>query len=144
MLTSEGRRSIKAPFTSARNLKYARIYKCTQRVCFYKTNPRLVRLDDADVATQLKFGLPADPYPTAELLARMRSGHGDKSRGSGGIMMCSAQQLSWTKRTAWCYTTAGCGGRTGGGVRFRDENRGAYQPALLQALDRTARGDARY
>lgn len=83
MLTSEGRRSIKAPFTSARNLKYARIYKCTQRVCFYKTNPRLVRLDDADVATQLKFGLPADPYPTAELLARMRSGHGDKSRRFG-------------------------------------------------------------
>ena len=26
-------------------------------------------------ATQLKYGLPADSYPTAELLARMRSGH---------------------------------------------------------------------
>jgi hypothetical protein len=26
-------------------------------------------------AMQIKYGLPADSYPTAELLARMRSGH---------------------------------------------------------------------
>jgi hypothetical protein len=31
--------------------------------------------------------------------------------------------LSWTKRVAWCYTTAGCGGRSGGGIRFRGESK---------------------
>jgi hypothetical protein len=45
--------------------------------------------------------------------------------------MYGAQQLSWTRRMAWCYTTADCGSQTGGDIRFRNENRSAFLPASL-------------
>jgi hypothetical protein len=78
-------------------------------------------------AMQLKYGLPADSYATAELLARIRGGR-CRRKLDGGLPpsrnnVAVRALLSWTKRVAWCYTTAGCGGRAGGGIRFRGERR---------------------
>ena len=41
-------------------------------------------------AMQMKYGLPADSYPTAELLARMRSGNISMSRRKAGFLRSSS------------------------------------------------------